>query len=88
MVQIDVSEVKRRSKIIFDLTKKISQERNEEWIGWQGQVLFDETSDGIVKGRNFAYKQVVINETVKLGQKANVKIIKAMTNGLQGILVS
>jgi MiaB-like tRNA modifying enzyme len=88
MVQNDVSEVKRRSKIVFDLAKKISQERNEEWIGWEGQVLFDETSDGITKGRNFAYKQVVINDNVKLGQKANVKIIKAMPNGLQGILVS
>lgn len=88
MVQIDVSEVKRRSKIVFDLAKKISQERNEEWIGWEGQVLFDEISDGIVKARNFAYKQVVIDETVKLGQKANVKITKATPNGLQGILVS
>ena len=88
MVQIDVSEVKRRSKIVFDLAKKISQERNEEWIGWEGQVLFDEISDGIIKGRNFAYKQVVTDDKVKLGQKANVKITNAMPNGLQGILVS
>jgi tRNA A37 methylthiotransferase MiaB len=88
MDQIDVSEVKRRSKMVFDLAKKISQERNEEWIGWEGEVLFDEISDGIIKGRNFAYKQVVTNNQVKLGQKTNVKITKAMPNGLYGILLS
>lgn len=88
MEQIDVSEVKRRSKIVFDLAKKISQERNEEWIGWEGEVLFDEVSDGIIKGRNFAYKQVVTDNQVKLGQKTNVKITKAMPNGLYGILLS
>jgi threonylcarbamoyladenosine tRNA methylthiotransferase CDKAL1 len=88
MKQIDVSEVKRRSKIVFDLAKKISQERNEEWIGWKGQVLFDEVSDGNIKGRNFAYKQVVTDNQVKLGQNANVKITKAMPNGLYGVLLS
>jgi tRNA A37 methylthiotransferase MiaB len=88
MEQIDVSEVKRRSKIVFDLAKEISQERNEDWIDWQGQVLFDEISDGIIKGRNFAYKQVVVDDKVRLGQKVNVKITKAMPNGLKGILVS
>jgi MiaB-like tRNA modifying enzyme len=88
MEQIDVSEVKHRSKIVFDLAKKISQERNEEWIGWEGEVLFDEVSDGIIKGRNFAYKQVVTDNQVKIGQKINVKITKAMPNGLYGILLS
>ena len=88
MKQIDVSEIKRRSKIVFDLAKKISQERNEEWIGWEGEVLFDEISDKITKGRNFAYKQVITNDQVELGQKVNVKITKAMPNGLQGIVTS
>ena len=88
MNQIDVSEIKRRSKIVFDLAKNISQERNEEWIGWKGEVLFDEISDGITKGRNFAYKQVVTDSKVRLGQKISVMITNATPNGLQGILVS
>jgi threonylcarbamoyladenosine tRNA methylthiotransferase CDKAL1 len=88
MEQIEVSEVKRRSKIIFDLAKKISQERNEEWIGWKGDVLFDEISDGITKGRNFAYKQIVTDSKVKLGKIASVKITKATSNCLHGILLS
>ncbi|MGI0017502.1 MAG: tRNA (N(6)-L-threonylcarbamoyladenosine(37)-C(2))-methylthiotransferase [Nitrosotalea sp.] len=88
MDQIDVDIVKQRSKIIFDLAKKISQQRNEEWVGWKGEVLFDEVSDGITKGRNFAYKQVVIDDKVKLGQKVNIKIDGAAPNGLYGSIVS
>ena len=88
MDQIDVAEVKRRSKIVFDMAKKISQQRNEEWIGWKGEVLFDEISDGITKGRNFAYKQIVTNDKVQLGKKAIVKIDCAAPNGLYGTIVS
>ncbi len=88
MKQIDVQEVKRRSKIVFDLIKKIAYERNKEWLGWQGKVVFDETSDNTVKGRNFAYKQVVVDEKVDLGQKYEVKITKASPSGLFGVLAS
>ncbi|MEK6877891.1 MAG: tRNA (N(6)-L-threonylcarbamoyladenosine(37)-C(2))-methylthiotransferase [Thermoproteota archaeon] len=88
MRQIDVSEVKRRSKIVFELAKKIVYERNREWLGWKGEVLFDETSDGVIKGRNFAYKPVVIAEDVKLGEKIKVEIIKATQFGLYGKTLS
>ncbi len=88
MKQIEIDEVKKRSKIIFDLAKKISTERNKEWIGWQGEVLFDERSDGKTKGRNFAYKQVVTDQEIALGQKVIVKITGAAQNGLYGSIVS
>jgi MiaB-like tRNA modifying enzyme len=88
MEQIDATESKQRSKLVFDLAKKISLERNEEWIGWEGDVLFDETSDGTTKGRNFAYKQVVTDDHVKLGQMVNMRITGAAPNGLHGIVVS
>lgn len=88
MKQIDVLEVKRRSKIIFDLAKEISQERNEQWIGWKGEVLFDEKIDGTVKGRNFAYKQVIADKPMNIGQKALVEISSATPNGLYGTILS
>ncbi|MEX0911736.1 MAG: tRNA (N(6)-L-threonylcarbamoyladenosine(37)-C(2))-methylthiotransferase [Nitrosopumilaceae archaeon] len=84
MTQLDVSEVKRRSKNVYELAKNIANERNAEWVGWRGEVLFDESSDGVIKGRNFAYKPVVIDEDVKLGQKIKVEIIKASSYGLYG----
>ncbi|HSF28699.1 MAG TPA: radical SAM protein, partial [Nitrosopumilaceae archaeon] len=88
MKQLDVSEVKRRSKIIFELAKKIAYERNKEWLGWRGKVLFDEISDGLIKGRNLAYKPVVIDEETKLGEKIRVEIIKATQYGLHGKTLS
>lgn len=88
MTQLDVSEIKRRSKIVYELAKNIANERNAEWVGWRGEVLFDESSDGIIKGRNFAYKPVVVGENVKLGQKIKVEIIKATPYGLYGKTLS
>ena len=88
MKQIDIHEVKRRSKIIFELIRNMTYERNKEWFGWKGTVLFDEISDNTVKGRNFAYKQVVIDEKVDLGQKLEIKITKVSESGLFGVLAS
>ena len=88
MNQIDVFEIKRRSKVIFELASKIAYERNLEWNGWKGDVLFDEIADGITKGRNFAYKAVVIDEDVKIGQKIKVEITKATKHGLYGKAIS
>ena len=86
--QIDVSEVKRRSKIVFDQINKISTENNKEWIGWEGPVLFDETTEEGIKGRNFAYKPIFIQEEVDIGQMHNVKVTDATTNRLVGKIAS
>ena len=88
MEQIDVAEIKRRSKIVFDMAKNIAFMRNSEWIGWKGEVIFDEVSDGTVKGRNFAYKQVIVDEHVRLGQKVSVEISRVTSSGLYGIIKS
>ncbi len=88
MDQIEVSEVMRRSKIVFEMANEIFHERNQEWIGWEGEVLFDESSEGTVKGRNYAYKQVVVKDEVKIGQKEIVKITDATKHGLFGHITS
>lgn len=88
MEQIDVSEVKRRSKIVFDLTNRISSQNNQEWIGWEGEVLFDEQTSEKVRGRNFAYKPVFVDEDVQIGQRRAVKIDRATNHGLYGFLTS
>jgi threonylcarbamoyladenosine tRNA methylthiotransferase CDKAL1 len=86
--QIDVSEVKRRSKTIFELINKISLENNQKWIGWKGKVLFDEeTSEGI-KGRNFAYKSVFVKEEIKIGQIHIVEIVDVTTHSILGKIAS
>ena len=88
MPQIDVAEVKRRSKQTTELINKISLDNNKKWIGWKGNVLFDENLDGQVKGRNFAYKPIFVNEVTEIGQNCTVKVIDATIHSLIGEIAS
>jgi len=86
--QIDVIEVKRRSKIIFEQINKISLDNNKKWIGWAGKVLFDEKIDEGIKGRNFAYKPVFVRNAVDIGQSHIVEITDVTVNSLLGKIAS
>ncbi len=86
--QVEVSEVKRRSKILSDLIERISLKNNQEWIGWNGDVLFDERTDRAIKGRNFAYKPIFVKEPVKIGEKHSVEIVDVTTHSLLGKIAS
>jgi MiaB-like tRNA modifying enzyme len=88
MPQIDVKEVKRRSKQATELINKISLENNKKWVGWKGDVLFDENLDGQIKGRNFAYKPIFINEVAEIGQICAVKVVDATIHSLIGEIAS
>lgn len=88
MKQIDVAEVKRRSKIIFEQINKISIENNKKWIGWKGKVLFDEKTDEGIKGRNYAYKPIFVQDDVSIGQYHTVKITDVAVNTLLGKIAS
>lgn len=86
--QIDVSEVKRRSRIAFGRISKMSLDRNKKWIGWTGRVLFDERTDGGIKGRNHAYKPIFVNGDVDIGQWRTVEVTGATANSLTGKIAS
>jgi MiaB-like tRNA modifying enzyme len=86
--QIEAVEVKKRSKIVFDLINKISLENNQKWIGWKGKVLFDEETNEGIKGRNYAYKSVFVRENVKMGQTHIVEIVDASIHSIIGKIAS
>ena len=88
MKQIDIAEVKRRSKIIFEIANQISLENNKKWIGWEGKVLFDENSDEGIKGRNFAYKPIFVKDLVEIGKSHLVKISGTTNHSLLGKIIS
>jgi len=88
MVQMDVAEVKRRSKIAYELIIKISKENNQKWVGWKGQVLFDEEFENQVRGRNFSYKSIFVNDKPKIGQIATVEITEATNHSLIGRIIN
>ena len=86
--QLDATEVKRRSKIIFEQINKISLKSNEKWIGWKGKVLFDENTEEGIKGRNYAYKPISVNDKVSIGQSHVVEISNATRKRLIGKIAS
>ena len=86
--QLEVSEIKRRSKLVFEQINKITSENNKKWIGWTGKVLFDEKTDDGIKGRNFAYKPVFVKDSVEIGESHIVKITDSTVNSLLGQIVS
>jgi len=88
MHQIDMSEIKRRSKKLFELVNELSFSNNKKWIGWEGLVLFDEASDGQIKGRNYAYKPIFVKDDVTIGQKNHVRIVDATNHSLIGEFTS
>jgi len=86
--QIDALEVKKRSKEIFEIINQIAIENNQKWIGWKGEVLFDEKTDEGIKGRNFAYKSIRVDDSVEIGQTKNVEIIDSTLHSLVGKIIS
>ena len=88
MKQIDAAEMKRRSKVIFEQINKISLESNKKWIGWKGKVLFDENTEEGIKGRNYAYKPISVDEKVNIGQSHIIEITNATRKRLIGKIAS
>ena len=81
--------VKERSRTASELVRKISLEKNKEWIGWEGEVLISEKGkkNGQWIGRNFAYKPVLISSKDNLlGKIANTKITEAIHSHLIGTI--
>jgi tRNA A37 methylthiotransferase MiaB len=71
-------EVKKRSKRLAELSKKISYEKNKGWMNWEGKLLIDEegkkSSSWI--GRNLAYKPMVIKtDEFLLGKFLDVHVV-------------
>jgi tRNA A37 methylthiotransferase MiaB len=88
--QLPGDVVKRRSKELFDLCKKIWLERNERWVGWKGECLIDERGRKSQTwiGRNFAYKPIVIDSAENLlGKSLEVEVLAAAPTYLRGAII-
>jgi MiaB-like tRNA modifying enzyme len=85
MEQIDVEEVKTRSRMLTRLIKKLALEKNRKWVRWTGEVLIDEKGKGQSWiGRNFAYKPIVVKDnSILLGRFMNVKITRVLSTYLE-----
>ena len=86
MAQLDVGVVRRRSRIMHELATGISLESNRAWIGWRGDVFFAERTPQGVRGRNFAYRPIHVDDPVEVGSRRMVLVTGATAHGLSGRL--
>ena len=84
--RIPPSKIKERSKIMTELVRQISSQKNQAWTNWKGQILIDEKGkkpDSWI-GRNFTYKPIVVKSKESLlGGTVNVHVVKAFQTYLK-----
>ena len=82
-------KIKERSRKVSKIVRKISLQRNLEWIGYVGEALVSEIGiKGGFVARNFAYKPIIINSNeTTLGSFVKVKIVDANITHLVGKIV-
>ncbi|MBS3055263.1 MAG: tRNA (N(6)-L-threonylcarbamoyladenosine(37)-C(2))-methylthiotransferase [Candidatus Aenigmarchaeota archaeon] len=83
MPQIDRKNINKRTQKLHKIARKISLEKNKQWIGWKGKIFISERVEKGFLGKNSSYKYVFVeSEENILGKKISVKISDASTNFL------
>jgi threonylcarbamoyladenosine tRNA methylthiotransferase CDKAL1 len=85
MMFLPPQEVKRRSRKMAELSRRISFKKNKAWTNWEGTVIFDEKGKGNSwVGRNFTYKPMVTKASKILhGKFLKVRVINAFPTYLE-----
>ncbi len=78
---------KERSRKLTEIHKKIALERNQKWLGWEGEIIIDEKVKDGVSGRNYTYKPIVVRQDLPLGTVLRIKITEARNYFLVGQII-
>jgi len=87
---VPIKDVRTRSRIAATLARKLALKRNQQLVGWTGEILVDEIGKvpGSWIGRNFAYKPIAVKSSKKLlGKTLQVRLNKAFSTHLEGQIV-
>lgn len=86
--RIPTHVVKKRSIVLSEICSNISKEKNQDLIGETYHVLVTEHGKkNTVTGRAENYKQVVVKESIPIGDVVHVEIIEAAPTHLVGKLI-
>lgn len=82
--RLDEQVTKRRSKIIHELAEEIASANSKKWLRWRGKICLVERGEHGLVGRNYAYRQVILDEPgdEKLGEFIDVEIVKTGPHSL------
>jgi MiaB-like tRNA modifying enzyme len=87
--QISTNEMTRRSKILDEEFKKISEEKNKEWLNKECEVIVEaKKQKGTVVARNESYKPVILKGDYEIGRNLKVKITETKTFHLIGEVIN
>lgn len=82
------AEARERSRAAASLFEWSAFRNNKRWVGWSGEVIIDEKGkDNTMIGRNFAYRPIVLQEKLRIGDSAKAKIVSTTIYDLRGILI-
>ena len=87
--KVSPHDVKRRSRKVADLCRRVSFEKNKSWVNWSGRVLIDEEGKRPASwiGRNFAYKPIVVKGCGSLvGEFVGVCVVEVFPTYLGGVV--
>jgi len=84
--QVDGKEAKERCKRMMDLFRRIAEENNKNWVGWKGKItIIEQGKNNTSIGKNYAYKQVIVNGNLDIGDEISVKIDSVTSLDLRGV---
>ena len=88
MKQLPGGVIKERSRLLEKAFDTFSLANNQKWRSREFDVLIDEVGKkGESIGKNFAYKQILIKESVPLGKIVRVKVVSASVFHLEAEIV-
>ncbi len=76
--QIHGRDIKKRSRILSEMFRKISLKNNQKWIERIDNIIIDgKGKESTYIGRNDSYKPIAVKGKYKIGDRIKVKIKKA-----------
>jgi tRNA A37 methylthiotransferase MiaB len=76
--KVNTSIKKSRSRMLSTVAAKSALRANASWIGWTGHVIATEPGPrGGVVCRNWAYRPIVIHDSLRVGEDTEVRIVTA-----------
>jgi MiaB-like tRNA modifying enzyme len=86
---LDTEEVKNRSRRITSEFEYIAFNNNKKWKDWRGTILIDEKGkDNTWIGRNLAYKPIIVEGDLKLGELIKVRVIETTSYDLRATVLN
>jgi threonylcarbamoyladenosine tRNA methylthiotransferase CDKAL1 len=83
MKQLPSAVISERTSRMSELFKKIGLQKNNDWLGWQGDAIVEgHGKNNTFVCRNFAYKPIIAGGSHKLGDQIKVRVKSATSTYL------